>query len=247
MSVSYYKVPRVAHFSKGFTLLELIIAVSLTTILMTVLVVGINNITRDWGKNSQHLEQKLDESLLLLQIEKAILGTVPYKFKANSLAKEKLFFKGTQTELGWISTVSPDRSTGLMLWHIKAHEGGGISFNVLPAYPGNINTQLEQYYAQQPEASNYFKDYKVTFFYLSDNTKKIKQWSQSWNAKDKDDLPLAVRIEFKNSAEHVQDRDISHPDNYEIFAFIRARKRSTSSVFGGGSKEKTGLLRPRDN
>lgn len=219
---SHCKLSQCTH-AKGFTLLELLIAVSLTAVLMTVLVVGLSLITRDWEKHGEHLDQALDESLLLLQMEKAILGAFPYKFKETSLAKEELFFAGASNELRWVSTVSPEHTSGLMLWHIKANEEGGMTVNVQAAYPGNLNKQLEKYQDKNPDSPVYFKDFKISFFYLSENSQKIKQWSQNWDSKDKRGLPIGVRMVFKKSDEQLASMEQSDiRNNYELFSFIRA-------------------------
>ncbi len=225
---------------QGFTLLELLIAVSLSAILMTVLTVGLNQITRDWEKSNVRLEQKLDESLLLLQIENALLGSYPYFFKENNLARAQLFFSGSEHELSWVSTVSPDRSAGLVLWHLQQAEQGGLKLIVQPAYPGDLQQQIEQTRTQQGKSSIYFADYKIAFSYLHEGNKKIKQWSKTWMAKEKNKLPLGVRIVLQHRDDKEADNMHSH---YEIFAFIRAKTKGYTPSFGGGSSQRTGLLR----
>ena len=93
ISLSHY------HYNKGFTLLELLISVSLSVLLMMLLVVGLNSISRDWQKQGHQLDHKLDKSLLLLQLEKALIGTFPYEYKESLLDKKKLFFSGSATEI----------------------------------------------------------------------------------------------------------------------------------------------------
>ena len=104
---------------RGFTLLELIIAMSLSAILMTVLVIGLRQISMDWEKQGKSLDNKIDQSLLLLQLEKAIIGTFPYRFKDQVLAKDELFFEGSQSSLSWVSTVSPNRNSRITFWHLE--------------------------------------------------------------------------------------------------------------------------------
>lgn len=210
-------------FAKGFTLLELLISISLTAVLMTVLVVGLNLITRDWEKQSGYLDEKLDESLLLLQLEQAILGAYPYKFKENNLAQEELFFTGDATELRWVSTVSPQHTSGLMLWQIKTNEEGGMRINVQTAYPGSLNKQLVNNQNNSPEPQLYFKDFKVSLSYLFENTKKIKEWRRNWDAKEIKSLPIGVRMVFKRINEQSGFSQESTSQNvYELFGFIRA-------------------------
>lgn len=203
--------------AKGFTLLELLIAISLSAVLMTVLVVGLRQISHDFEKQGKRLDQKIDESLLLLQLEKAILGTFAYRFKEQSLAREELFFEGSKTELNWVSTVSPGRNSSLMLWHLDAAEGKGFRLNVLPAYPGNLHKQLEKAQTEQEHPMIYFTDYEISLHYLGVTTNQKKQWQTSWSGKEKNDFPLGVRIQF----EPLEDGSESEMD-FSVFSFIRA-------------------------
>lgn len=203
--------------TKGFTLLELLIAVSLSAVLMTVLVAGLRQISRDFEKQGISLDQKIDESLLLLQLEKAIIGTFAYRFKENNFAREELFFEGTKTELNWISTVSPGRDSSLTLWHLKAADGKGFKLNTLPVYPGNLRNQLEKTQTENQQPMIYFKDYEISLHYLTVTINQKKQWQSSWSGKAENEFPLGIKIQFKpleNSSETDMD--------FSVFSFIRA-------------------------
>ncbi|MCU7834266.1 MAG: prepilin-type N-terminal cleavage/methylation domain-containing protein [gamma proteobacterium symbiont of Taylorina sp.] len=206
-----------ADNSKGFTLLELLIAVSLSVILMTVLVVGLNSITRDWEKLGYKLDEKIDESLLFLQLEKAILGTFAYQYKESNTAKKQILFRGSMDELLWVSTVSPNQSSGLSFWHLKInHQNAGIQLKILPVYPGKPDKQLEE----QTNSSVYFTDYDVSLHYLSESTAGKKQWLKTWVSKGEEKLPLGIRIDFKTKNESLTaDNNIRQ---FSIFGFIRA-------------------------
>ena len=202
--------------TKGFTLLELLIAISLSAVLMTVLVAGLRQISRDFEKQGASLDQKIDESLLLLQLEKAILGTFAYRYKEHSLARNELFFEGTKTELNWVSTVSPGRDSSLTFWHLNAADGKGFQLNALPAYPGNLRNQLEKTQTKNQQPMIYFKDYEISLHYLTVTINQKKQWQSSWSGKEKNEFPLGVRIQFKpleNSSESDMD--------FSVFSFIR--------------------------
>jgi len=224
--------------TNGFTLLELLIAISLSALLMTVLVVGLNQITRDWDRRGGELDALIDNSLLLLQIEKAILGTFAYNYKENATAKQQLFFEGTKTTLKWVSTVSPDRSGGLTLWQLKSDEEQGLQLVTLPVYPGDLNKQLHRFESSQENIPVYFKEYKIDIHYLAENTKHKKEWSTNWLAEDKNALPLGIRLAFNrvNEGKAIQEKT---EDNFEVFGFIPVKSNSQSNVqspFGFGGK-----------
>lgn len=233
MKAQHYN-PHYFTCSRGFTLLELLIAVSLSAVLMTVLVVGLNSITRDWEKSGNKLDEKIDNSLLLLQLEKAILGTYPYLSQENSVAQEQLFFDGSKTELSWVSTVSPERNSSLNLWHLAADENNGFKLNVLTVSSGDLNKQLEKAQSAEQEPIHYFKDYKVSLHYLVETTNQHKEWKSSWSGKDEEQFPLGVKIQFKLDDESEQNLD------FYVFSFIRVNTSENSTVknnpfFGGGS------------
>ncbi len=215
-------------------MLELLIAVSLSAVLMTVLVVGLNGITRDWGKTGNKLDNSIDDSLLLLQLEKAIMGTYPYLSRESSVAEEQLFFNGSKMELSWVSTVSPARNSSLNLWHLAADENNGFKLNVLPLSSGDLNKQLEKAQSAEKEPIRYFKDYKVSLHYLVETTNQHKEWKTSWSGKDEEKFPLGVKIQFKLDNESEQNLD------FYVFSFIRVHTSekgtsNTNPFFGGGN------------
>lgn len=199
---------------------------------MTVLVVGLNGITRDWEKTGKKLDNRIDDSLLLLQLEKAIMGTYPYLSRESSIAEEQLFFDGNKMELSWVSTVSPARNSSLTLWHLAADENNGFKLNVLPVSSGDLTKQLEKVQSGEQEPIRYFKDYKVSLHYLVETTNQHKEWKTSWSAKDEDKFPLGVKIQFKLDEESEQNLD------FYVFSFIRvntgANGTSSSNLFFGG-------------
>lgn len=241
MSSSQYNLPDLIR-CKGFTILELLIAISLSTILMTVLVVGLNTITRDWEKLGNKLDEKIDDSLLLLQLEKAILGTYSYRFREHELAKNQLFFEGSKMELSWVSTVSPQRNSSLNFWHLEADESNGFKLTILPVYPGDLNKQLEQAQSREKDPIRYFEDYKVSLHYLTETLNEKKQWASTWSGEDKNILPLGIKIQFK------QDNELDQNSDFYVFSFIRVSSETTSNAaFGGGSEDDIPIADPNSN
>jgi general secretion pathway protein J len=199
---------------QGFTLLELLIALSLSVMLMTVLVVGLNQITRDWQKQGGKLDQKIDDALVLLQLEKAILGTYGYHFKEQQVSKEFLLFEGTENELKWVSTVSPNRNSQLTLWFLKIHGNKGFELRVFPISSADINKQLEK---PEEHPNYYFANHTLSLHYLSSSVNDQKDWSSHWSGKTKKSFPLGVRLKL------VPNDDNSDNDNkFSMFSFIRA-------------------------
>ncbi len=59
---------------------------------MTLLVGGFYQLSRNWGKQNHFLDEKIDNSLIMSEIEKALLGTFPYSYKDKKTGQKALFF-----------------------------------------------------------------------------------------------------------------------------------------------------------
>ena len=57
---------------QGFTLLELIVSMTLTALLLGMLSAGMYSVVNDWTRQTDGLDQAIDKSLVLLQIERAM-------------------------------------------------------------------------------------------------------------------------------------------------------------------------------
>ena len=58
--------------TEGFTLLELLISLTLSALLLTVLSTGIHSAVQDWSHQDKKLDHQVDAALGFLQLEKAL-------------------------------------------------------------------------------------------------------------------------------------------------------------------------------
>ena len=65
---------------KGFTLIEVVLALGLTTLLLGLLSTSVFIVGADWNRNSNSLDEKLEKSLALLQLDRALHGAFPHSF-----------------------------------------------------------------------------------------------------------------------------------------------------------------------
>ena len=104
--------------SLGFTLIEVILALGLTSLILGLLSTGVFLVADDWNRNSDVLDQSLDEALSILQIDRSLHGAFPHSFTNEETLSRQLFFTGEDDYLSWVSTVSPQRSAGLTTWEL---------------------------------------------------------------------------------------------------------------------------------
>ena len=76
----------------AFTLIELLIALTLSTLVMLMLAAGMNTVLNEWTRSSNRLEESLDKVLVLLQIERALESAFPHKYRDQEENKDYIFF-----------------------------------------------------------------------------------------------------------------------------------------------------------
>jgi general secretion pathway protein J len=199
----YFEKPllTIRYNQAGFTLLELVVALTLSTLIMLMLVVGMNTVVNDWSRSHNHLDETLDKVLILLQIDRALAGAFPYTYQDKEqegcFQKKCIFFEGEEKKIAWVSTVSPGRQPGLMTWQLLPSEKEtGVEIRTVPAFATDPTERLEK----EAISVTALEGYKLSFEYLyvDERTKTDTKWLKEWSAKKLRGLPWAVRILLEN-------------------------------------------------
>lgn len=172
---------------RGFTLIEVILALGLTAMLLGLLSSGMYIVAEDWNRESSVLDQRLDEALVLLQIDRALQGAFPHSYTNDDTLSRQLYFLGEEDRLGFVSTVSPQRSPGMTAWQLSSVEDEGIFVAIAPAFADNPAARLE---ARDPELI--LPGYSISFAYLYEEYADVHSWREDWYADEVLQLPLAV-------------------------------------------------------
>lgn len=196
--------------SRGFTLLEIIIALSLTAMLLTMLTAGMYGVVRDWDNNAEGLEKSLDETVALLQLERALQGAFPHSYRDPDTLARHVFFTGEPASLSWVSTVSPQRNAGLTAWRLYDEPGTGVYLQLAPALSDNPQQRLDD-----AEPRLLLADYSVEFSYLFEDLQSARRWRDTWAGDELIALPMAVHILLR------PDADSARSDEINVIAPIR--------------------------
>ncbi|MDY6992514.1 MAG: hypothetical protein SVR94_07895 [Pseudomonadota bacterium] len=206
--------------SVGFTLLELLISLTLSTLVVLMLAVGMYTVLKDWERTGNRLEDQLELELVLLQLERALEGAFPHTYMDRDENKFFIFFEGDAEQLSWISTVSPGRQPGLTLWQLRPgeEEEQGIQIRVSSAFTRELNEDLET------EAITALEGYQAHFEYLyvDEQIKEDSQWLDEWSAKKLQSLPQAVRLRLDKETDDTE---------LEIIAIIQSYKHENEGRF----------------
>ena len=180
------------HYKSGFTLVEVILALALTTLLLGLLSSGVFIVAGDWNRNADVLDESLDEALAVLQIERALHGAFPHSYTNTETLSRQLFFSGESDYLGWVSTVSAQRTPGLTAWELFNVEDEGVYLTLVPAFSDDTSLRL-----QEAKPMLIFPDYQIEFSYLYEELGENRLWSEEWEAEELLSLPLAVYVRLE--------------------------------------------------
>lgn len=209
--------PPPARRAGGFTLLELMLALSLTALLLTLLSAGVYGVVRDWDNNQEGLDATLDQTVAILQLERALQGAVAHSYRdVDSLARY-IYFQGQPDRLSWISTVSPQRGSGLTAWGLESAPRSGVSLRLAPALSDDPRQRLEA--AREHEL---LPGYTAAFRYLAEQGDGERIWRDSWDGEQRMGLPLAVHVLLTPAAGSARDRGRNRDGVLDIVAPVFA-------------------------
>ena len=178
--------------NSGFTLIEVLLALGLTATLLGLLSSAVFLVASDWNRDSNVLDDNLDRTLAVLQLDRALHGAFPHSWMDEEELIRRVYFRGEDETLNWVSTVSPQRTPGLTAWQLFNDPDRGIALKLAPAFSDNPDARLEQ-----AEASLLLPGYRASFQYLYTELDESRQWTGEWYGDENLALPLAVHILFE--------------------------------------------------
>lgn len=190
---------------RGFTLVEVILALALTSLILGLLSTGVYIVAEDWNRNSDVLDDSLDEALIVLQIDRALHGAFAHSFTNEETLSRQIYFVGEDDYLSWVSSISPQRTPGLTAWELYSDRDTGVYLSLVPAYSDDPTIRLSQ-----TEPQLILPGYDIEFAYLFEDLDETKVWRDEWSGDELLGLPLAVYAhltpfrEFEDSKEAIE-------------------------------------------
>lgn len=174
---------------QGFTLIEIVLSLALTAMLLSLLSTGMYAVMNDWENDTAVLDESLDETVAILQLERALQGAFPHSYRdVNSLGR-LVYFQGEDEILSWVSTVSPQRTGGLTAWRLESVDDEGVYLQLAPAMSDDPVPRLEDV-----EPVLLLPHYTARFSYLYEELDFSKRWREDWPGQEMHILPLAVHV-----------------------------------------------------
>ena len=210
---------RPAHISRsaGFTLLELLLALSLSALLLSVLAYASSTISSQWSRQNDLLQDDVEQALYLLRLERALQGMYPYTYRREAETQPFLLVSGSKDALIWVSTMSPGRMGMLNVWRLR-NSNEGILLDRAPLAGGFSEKTMDWGSVERvPE----FAAVRIRYAGLSQTDKGLEwvdQWPTQSESETANELPRAVRISFFRQKQLVQEQDAE----LDLMALVKA-------------------------
>ncbi len=176
----------------GFTLIEVIIAMTLLSIMVVLLFGSLKISAESWNKGETKIAE-VNEKAVVYQFFKRHLPTIRPLWDEFSDGEQKFSFQGGPQKLQFVSTFPASAGRkGFQLFKIVFDDNAGqIKVLLSPFYPSLEGLQWQQ---EEVILLEHVTDFKITYFgkeFGSSNG----VWFDSWV--EKEQLPRLIKIKIK--------------------------------------------------
>jgi len=178
---------------RGFTLLELVISLLLSSVVILIIVSVLQLAVRSEEKGTKKQDESQHVRVLVAQMSYLLRGAYPYRVKAEE--KFEYYFDGEPDSLGLITSSVTPRAGSLV-------DKPGLKWVRLFSDSEGLKVRENFFFSDsdyEEGAKERLLDDSVTGLELEyldtgEDGKEMPQWSSSWSTADKDYLPAAVRL-----------------------------------------------------
>jgi len=186
----------------GFTLLELVVTLTILGFVLVMVLgllrLGSGSWERGEAKADHYQKQRIVFSLLSQQVK----SSFPYKIKAQKAEGDYIAFLGERDSLRFVSTfsVTAKRPEGLVFVIYRVEEGKN-SGKLLKMFEKRVLNK--DFMEETPEEEKFLtlledlSEFGFEYFQEGEEEEEVGEWAESWDGKDKRELPSQIRMVAK--------------------------------------------------
>ncbi|MDP2167054.1 MAG: prepilin-type N-terminal cleavage/methylation domain-containing protein [Thermodesulfovibrionales bacterium] len=178
--------------ASGFTLVEIVIAITLSAVIFAILLSAMRLAERSEEKGTEREEVSQRMRIVTDRLTWLIRGAYPYAVKIGE--DTAVYFSGTDSALGFVTT-SVDKYSGM------PEDEAGLKWVELTAGAEGLKIREGIYFLEKNIEAGSGREYifdpdvkGISFEYLEIADTGEGNWVLSWEPKKKDRLPSAVRV-----------------------------------------------------
>ncbi len=215
-----------SYYSSGFTLIEVLIALSLLSVMMLMLFAGLRIGAKSWDKGENKIIQVTEMTSVHNFFHNQLAASLP--LWDDFTEKDKQFsFQGTPTTLQFVASLpASSKRLGLQRFNIRL-ENNKIEVAIKPFYP---SLDSNQWKIEAVTLIDEITNLNIAYF-GNENIKELPQWQTTW---DYDHLPKLIAIEIESVKENYWPKIVLKLNNEEapkksLNIFEKALKKSKTS------------------
>jgi len=186
----------------GFTLLELVVTLTILGFVL-VMVLGLLRLgSTSWERGEAKVDHYQKQRVVLNLLSQQVKSSFPYKIKAQKAEGDYIAFLGAQDSLRFVSTfsITAKRPEGLVFVIYRVEEGKDSGKRLKMFEKRVLNKDFME---ETPEEEKFLtlledlSEFGFEYFQEGEEEEEIGEWAESWDGKDKRELPSQIRMVAK--------------------------------------------------
>ena len=184
----------------GFTLLELMISLTILGLILVIVFGALRIGVRAWEKGEKDVDIHQRERVVLNLVKAQIASVSAAEITGQEAAQFR--FKGDAESMSFVSDlpVVPTNTFGTVYVKYRIERAHGKEGYKLIVYEKNLAFIDKEKKMKDPEESEYFDliptagDIRFEYLQYPENDQDPPEWQESWDSEKKQGNPIAVRI-----------------------------------------------------
>jgi general secretion pathway protein J len=173
---------------RGFTLIEVVIALTIVATLLVVMFAGLRVGMAAWQRGDERAETLQRTRSLMQILTRSLAATNPYKAPPTGGNPARLLFEGEPDRLAFVTTAAPFPAAEPIAYTavtLSQDAGAGLAIRQKALPNANAFERLPPVAVDTSTAA-------IAFRYLKDDS--LRTWTDRWDTANEKTLPMAIEV-----------------------------------------------------